>query len=195
MNKLLDAALSYAARGWKVFPLQVGGKFPLIPKSEGGRGFLDATTDETTIRAWWEREPQANVGIATGPDSNLVVLDFDSKNGGLVSQDSLEREYGYFETLGVATGGGGIHYYYSYPPGFVVRNKQGLFPGTDIRGSGGYVCAPPSIHESGTSYRWLNVGAAGPGALPEWLSELVIDTVRSAPSAASSVVLPDLVWS
>jgi hypothetical protein len=192
-NALLEAALSYASRGWKVFPLQVGGKFPLIPKSEGGRGFLDATTDEGQIRSWWEREPRANIGIATGPDSNLVVLDFDNKNGGLGSYTKLCEEHGDFVTLGVHTGGGGLHFYYAYPQGFVVRNKQGLFPGTDIRASGGYICAPPSLHESGEEYRWLADELSVPlvAALPMWLEQLVIDTVKPSSAPVSSVTLPE----
>ncbi len=60
----LDEALAYAKRGWAVFPLRPSSKFPLIPKDEGGRGCLDATTDEQQIRAWWTRQPDANIGLA-----------------------------------------------------------------------------------------------------------------------------------
>src|SRR5713226_1159337 len=89
----LDAALDYARRGWFVFPV--------FEPTDGGRctcnrsdcdspakhprtrnGFKAATTDELQIRQWWGRWPQANVGIATGVNSDLVVIDIDPRNGG-----------------------------------------------------------------------------------------------------------------
>ncbi len=57
----LAAALGYTRRGWRVFPCKPGGKTPLTP-----HGFQDATTDEATIRGWWEQWPDANIAIATG---------------------------------------------------------------------------------------------------------------------------------
>ena len=68
-----DAALRYAARGFRVFPCQPRGKAPLLGKDKGGNGFHDATTDAETIRAWWEKHPTANIGIATGHDGIFVV--------------------------------------------------------------------------------------------------------------------------
>jgi len=90
-NALLDAALEYAARGWHVFPCHT----PTSDDCSCGRdcgwigkhpqtinGLKDATTDEATIRRWWKRWPQANIGLATGAVSGLVVLDEDSYKGG-----------------------------------------------------------------------------------------------------------------
>ena len=79
-NDLLEAALQYAARGWHAFPLRPRSKMPAIAKKDGGRGFLDATTDPATIEAWWGRWPAANIGLATGA-SGLVVLDPDGPEG------------------------------------------------------------------------------------------------------------------
>jgi archaellum biogenesis ATPase FlaH len=135
---MLEAALAYAARGWRVFPLKPGDKRPLTPN-----GFKDAATDEATIREWWGICPQANVGIATGAVSGLFVFDVDKKSGGLETLDTLPLD-GEFVLYEVATGGGGIHYYFQHP-GFEVKNKAGIFPGIDIRGDGGYVVAPPSV--------------------------------------------------
>ena len=86
-------ALGYAHQGLRVFPLHARGKAPLFPnahpvgdplhgicKGECGRlghGFHDATTDEAKIRAWWEKRPDANIGI--NPDADLVVVDVDSE--------------------------------------------------------------------------------------------------------------------
>ena len=78
MNKL-DAALAYAKRGWAVIPLR--GKLPAISKADGGRGVHDATTDCDTIREWWTKDPDANVGIACGQASSIWVLDIDGDDG------------------------------------------------------------------------------------------------------------------
>ncbi|NLE94727.1 MAG: bifunctional DNA primase/polymerase, partial [Dehalococcoidia bacterium] len=58
-DELKRAALSYAARGWAVFPLAPNGKLPLIAKERGGRGVHDATTDPKQIATWWDQTPEA----------------------------------------------------------------------------------------------------------------------------------------
>ena len=168
--RCLDAALKYTRRGWPVLPLHfvVEGacscgdpacgspcKHPLsqlVP-----HGFKDATTDEATIRRWWARFPQANVGIRTGAVSRLVVLDVDPAHGGERSLASLIGQHG---DLGgapqVRTGGGGRHCYFRHPgTGRVIKNSVGsLGPGLDLRGDNGYVVAPPSRTAKG-EYAWI----------------------------------------
>ena len=77
----LDLALSYVARGWYVFPLQTRGKFPRIPKADGGQGFKDATLDPEQITSWWTKWPNANVGIACGALLISLILDTSSPTG------------------------------------------------------------------------------------------------------------------
>src|SRR5262245_37839915 len=77
----LDAALAYARDGFKVFPLGPRSKRPLIRHSQGGHGCLDATTNEEPVLAWWQGEPHANIGIACGPYSDLLVIDVDGPEG------------------------------------------------------------------------------------------------------------------
>lgn len=121
----------------------------------------------------WRRSPGANVGIATGVASGLVVVDVDLPRGGRESlrvlQDSgrtLPR------TLTAHTGGGALHLFYSGPGRRPVRNTAGRVPGVDgplagidVRGDGGYVVAPPSVHACGGRYRWRG-GTLAP--LPAW---------------------------
>ncbi len=156
MNDLLESALGYAARGWRVFPLKPRGKTPLVKT-----GFKAATVAPAQIRAWWDRWPDANIGIATGQMSGILVLDVDGPEG-VASLHRVKQKYGGPEglpaTLVCATGRG-FHIYYAIPPGLAIRcttgSKESDDEGLDVRADGGYVVAPPSIHETGTIYKWV----------------------------------------
>jgi hypothetical protein len=120
--RLLDAAFRYARQGWLVFRLAAGTKKPM----KGTRGFKDATTDRRPIRRWWRTTPDANVGIATGRVSDLLVLDIDPRNGGDKSIRKLEESHGSLpKTVSVRTAGGGRHYYFSLK-GKTVRSATGV---------------------------------------------------------------------
>lgn len=171
MSERLSAALSYADRGWPVFKLN--GKVP----TAGSRGFQDATTDAKHVRAWW-RKDRANIGIATGPAGKLV-LDIDTDHGGEKTLRELERRHGKLpKTVEARTGGGGRHVYFNNVSD-AGSSAGRLGKGLDIRGHGGYVVAPPSVHKSGKSYEWINspedTDVADP---PEWLIELCERDVR-----------------
>ena len=150
--RLLEDALRYAQRGWKIFPLAPRSKLPLIGKRFGGRGVLDATCDEAQIRRWWECQPVANIGVATG--DGLVVLDVDVKHGGDETLAALEKTHGTLPKTPLAfTGGGGWHYFFRVE--HAIKNSAGkLGTGIDIRGDGGYVVAAGSTHENGRPYAW-----------------------------------------
>lgn len=190
-NLLLDAALDYAQRGRKVFPVYgIGhegrcacgtpdcknpGKHPLTT-----RGLKDATTDETEIRTWWRQWPEANVAIATGAASGLIVLDVDPRHGGDKSLRRLEDQYGSWpKTPRARSGGSGEHIYFRHPGrDFTIRNLQGLggLPGLDLKGDGGYIIADPSLHVSGRRYQWKrsrhpDLYSLAPA--PRWLLDLV----------------------
>ncbi len=162
----LDSALAYAGLGWSVLPLHsvrggrctCGNTCSNIGKHPLGRlvpnGVHDATTAANVIRDWWRQCPDANVGIATGALSRLVVLDVDPRHGGDDSLAALLREHGDFpETVENLTGGGGRHLVFVHP-GVHVPNRAGLALGLDVRGDGGFIVAPPSLHLSGRRYLW-----------------------------------------
>ncbi len=148
------------------------GKHPLIKG-----GLYRATQDEATISGWWAMWPQANIGIRTGLESGLLILDVDPRNGGSESLEKLLSRYGGLpDTLVCSTGGGGWHYYFQYPGPRLVQLKGKVpdYPGLDIKLDGGYVVAPPSRHISGGTYRWQTdwrTTAIAP--VPEWLLELI----------------------
>jgi len=169
---MLEAALAEAARGRLVFPLHgvtakdhcTCGKYPCgdgnknagkHPRETGG--FYNATGVAATIRAWWTRCPDANIGIRTGRESGLVVLDIDPRNGGDESLEDLRAAYGDLpETVSCLTGGGGSHHYFAHPGDREVKcaTNLGGFRGIDLKADGGYVIAPPSQHASGREYVW-----------------------------------------
>ena len=165
-----SAALALAARGWPVFP--VAGKVPRT-----GRGCLDATTDATTVRRWFERIwPDAGVAVATG--RGLVVLDVDGDDGA-DSLHELERAYAPLPDTVRATTARGMHHYFATKRN--VANSAGrLGEGLDVRGRGGYVVAPPSPHPSGGRYEWdIAPGEADVAPAPAWL--LALTEHASAP--------------
>lgn len=138
-----DQALNYARQGFPVFPIQPGLKIPF----PGSRGLHDATVDPDQVRAWWEKYPEANIGLRTGEVSGVTVVDFDQKSGGMDSFASWPQP---ILTFQVETPGGGRHLYYKYEP--TLRQTTGLRPGVDVRNDGGYVLAPGSV-VGGREYR------------------------------------------
>lgn len=136
----LDAALSYLAQGWHVFPIHRGSKAPLTPQ-----GHHNATTNEDQVREWWSIWPDANVGIALNP-SGLYVLDIDCKKGakGYESLAELEADGPFPRAATVNTPTGGMHIYFRRPEGLPACRVIGFKPGLDLLGDG-YVLAPPSI--------------------------------------------------
>ncbi len=151
---MIKAALSYAAQMMPVFPLAPRGKLPAISKDHGGRGLYDATTDVLTIERWWRQFPDANIGVPTGERVGFFVVDIDPRHGGEDSLAALEREHGPLpDTVHALTGGGGWHILFKHVAG--IRNNAGrLGAGIDVRGDGGYVAMPPSVHASGRIYAW-----------------------------------------
>jgi putative DNA primase/helicase len=159
----LDAALSYAARGWHVFPCHTPtptgcscrrdcdriGKHPRTKN-----GLLDATTDPATIRRWWKMWPAANIAIRTGAVSGLAVLDQDNLKGGADGRSALERSYGPLPETVQGLTGNGLHEFFLHPGTPVKNGVETLGAGLNIRGDGGYVVAPPSLHTSGKHYAW-----------------------------------------
>lgn len=183
MNLLREAAPAYAHWGWRVFPLfgvEAGscrcgrtecsspGKHPLVR-----RGLHEASTDEKKIRSWWARWPEANIGVATGTSSGMVVVDIDLPE----AQTSLDR----LDQLGLdlsptltAQTGAGRHLYFTTSK--KLSNTTGRLPGLDeplpgidLRADGGYVVAPPSLHVTGTRYTWVDP-AIEPSSLPTWIT-------------------------
>ena len=166
-KSMVGEALRLAEMGLRVFPLN--GKTPI-----GGRGCRDATTDEYQIESWWERYPQANIGLATG--KGIAVLDVDVRRDG---GDSLRKlVYGHkedFRTVSAKSGGGGRHFFFGVTKDMWVPNsKDRIGRGLEVLYDGRYVVAPPSVHPiTGNTYEWVrDPRRAECLAMPRWLVEL-----------------------
>lgn len=191
----LAAAVRYARSGWPVFPCRPDGTPPpewKAPLTE--HGFCDATTDLGIIRAWWDRWPDANVGIATGvPGPDVLDVDVKPDGDGFAALGKLKR-------AGLLTGAaalvrtrsGGLHVYFAGTvEGCHALRRHHL----DFKGRGGYVMAPPSVvggkpyelldHRAGTAaLDWPKVSAAlAPPTSPRRFS-------RSAPLRSSGDLPP-----
>ncbi len=173
-------ALKYASYGWRVFPVWQANKgICTCQKAERctnpgkhprtRHGFQDGTTDERRIRLW--KWASANIGIATGAESNLVVVDVDSQD----SRTWIKRELSPVPPTVIArTGGGWWHLLFRHPGGYVASTNE---TEPHIRADGGFIVAPPSIHKSGNRYSWqrgCDPDTLAPAELPpDWVERLL----------------------
>ena len=192
----LTGALRYAENGWPVLPCHSPTRFgcscSLTDCSSPGKhprlsnGLTGASTDPYTIERWWHRWPTANIAIRTGEPSGLVVVDVDRRAGGHRTLSELVERHGVLPATMTVRTGDGIHLYFAHP-GRAVSNDAGrrVGAGIDIRGDGGYVLAPPSLHHTGRRYAVEAERAIAP--MPEWIRELVAPTppVRATVPRAS----------
>lgn len=164
-DNTLEAALIYASWGWHIMPIRAGMKRPAI-----NDWCNEATTDEKTIRAWWEtfttNGVNPNIGLLTGKKSRVVVVDVDPRNEGHLHIEELLQELQAKSHLCKPfivskTGGGGTHYFFEWPdhiPFIRTRSgKNGLRPGIELKADQALVVLPPSIHPSGVAYEWMPI--------------------------------------
>jgi hypothetical protein len=166
----LEAALGYLKHGWAVVPAGKRAKRPIVRWQR----FQHEMPTQEQLTGWYKRWPQANLAVVTGGISGIVVLDIDPRHDGAESLTALEARHGALpETVESVTGGGGRHVYFAHP-GREIRNRVGLAPGIDMRGDGGCIIVPPSMHPSGKRYRWKPGHAPGQlklAPLPVWLEQ------------------------
>ena len=144
---LFDRACEYMERGWSVIPLHF--KRPAL---QSWNEYRHRRPSYDEIRGWFNGTSNTltGVGILTGLQSELVVIDCDTKADSRWWYDNYPRS-----PLVVYTGGGGSHHYYRTVDGVEVGNRTRIRGRKiDLRGEGGYVAAPPSLHTSGQVYQW-----------------------------------------
>jgi predicted transcriptional regulator len=138
------------------------------PRTE--HGLSDASLDLGQINQWWHDWPDANVGIRTGTPGGIVVLDVDGSEG-TESLGTFEAQFGTLPTTRTGRTGKGRHFLFRTPETKVVNRAGVLAPGLDIRGTGGYIVAPPSRHACGIRYSWED-WTVPIATMPDWLLDL-----------------------
>lgn len=159
-SPLAEAAHDYVERGLAIIPLGVGKKEP-VTKS----GLNDWTDNPGQIDVWWGQgehagkrgNPSYNIGMACGQVSGgIIAIDLDCHSdeaNGLHFLRNWEVEHGKLpETWTQITGSGGKQLFYR--AGQDIRNSANGEIGVDVRGNGGYVVLPPSLHPCGDCYEW-----------------------------------------
>ena len=162
MTSTLQQALAYRRRGFSVIPIKPKDKTPLI----AWEPYQTEVASESTIKHWFESFANANIGLVTGAISDCVVIDPDSEE----AKNKLKELLPNYDLSKVPRShtGKGWHLFFKHP-GVGIPNRTGVLPNVDVRGDGGYVVAPPSIHPNGKEYKW-EVPLNGP--LPELPVEL-----------------------
>ena len=159
-------------------------KKPLVSWTE----YQKRLPTEEEVRHWLKMNPDANIGIVTGKVSNLVVFDLDSQE----AEQYAEDEGGFPDTIRVKTGKG--RHIYMKHPGFEVRNKVNKKLAIDIRGDGGYVAAPPSVHGSGRRYSWeegYSIFEIDPAPCSPWMMDYLKDLSVREEKPAEEVTMAE----
>jgi hypothetical protein len=203
MTDLLDHARLYLALGFAVLPVHAaverGGRLRCScgrddcahpAKHPVGRlvhnGWKGASRGAPAVERWFADGRRLNLGIVTGAASGIIALDVDPRHGGDETLAALERDHGELPpTWRFLTGGGGEHILFRHPGRNVANSAGKIGPGIDVKGDGGYIVAPPSVHISGRPYA-ISVDHHpddGPLAdLPAWL----LKRIASAPTGVRS---------
>lgn len=162
MSYLRTMAIWYAkSRGWHVFPLKPNRFEPLTQ-----HGFKDASNDPAVVQAWWDKWPDANIGLALAP-SGLMAADVDPRNDGDATWQEL---YAHLDSpLKAKSAGNGVHYLFKVPEGAEVKGSLGK--GIDGKWRG-YILLAPSVRvgvegKPDGKYEWLGKGSEQPAAMPD----------------------------
>jgi putative DNA primase/helicase len=154
-------AATYRRRGLCPIPTKHGSKEPHLAELAP---YLSRVATREELGSWsWP-----GVGIVTGPLSSILVLDVDGPEG-----EAELKKHGHPITPMVRTASGGLHLYFKHPAAD-IRTGIRVAPGLDVKASGGYVVAPPSIGPNGKPYKWLvSLEDAEPADPPDWLMRLL----------------------
>ena len=170
---MMGAALAYRRMGLSVIPCRRD-KRPIIPWGP----YQTKRASEAQIREWWTKNPNANIGIVCGSISGVDVIDCDTEEAyQLLNDDFLPESC----VTATARTPHGYHVYFNYETG--LTNAVRAITGTDLRTSGGYVVAPPSVNKNGGAYAWLeglSIKEAPPGAMPTMLRDVLMQSAESS---------------
>lgn len=141
----------YREKGLSVIPIPYKTKAAKIKWEEYQR----RRATEAEIESWFGNNSTNLAIVCGGVSANLVVVDCDTEEKYFevkqiieekLSLDNLENRTPVVKT------GKGYHIYFRT----ATPVKSAKFPRLDIKGEGGYILAPPSIHPNGSRYSFVN---------------------------------------
>jgi hypothetical protein len=170
---LVAAALDLADRGIPVFPCNATKR----PTTE--HGHLDASIDPATIRRMFANPLARHIGIPTGEQSGIDVLDIDPRKGGDAWLAANEHRLPPTRRHGSLSGG--WHILFRYGPHRLRSSNDRLAPGVDLKTDGGY------------AVWWPASGLAVTGPEPiDWPADLVDEIASRTGRRALGEVGPDV---
>jgi len=183
-NRIFKAALEYQARGYPVIPIKKDPDPDLDKKPYiKWKKYQTEKPTAADIKKWWDKWPNAMIGIVTGKISGVTVIDPDTQSG-VECVESLLPES--LEIPTVDTPGGGRHYWFDYVPGIPNRSRLEGLTDTDARNDGGYVVVPPSVGSNGKAYRGINgldITKVKAPPMPEILRDVILQGVAVRPTS------------
>lgn len=167
----LNQALRYLAMGLSVIPLRPRDKKPKLASWKEYQGRLST---EEELRAWFA-DGRANLGIVTGAVSGVVVVDADSQE----AQSWIQAQH---PSPMTTVTGKGRHFWFRHPITEVRNGAKLRGMALDVRGDGGYVVAPGSVHPDGGLY--TEEGVWSVEGLPvfesSWLQDSKVQPLKAA---------------
>lgn len=192
-SPLVEAAADYLNRGLHVIAL--AGKTPngLVHRTglhNAISGPVETGDDWSLLAGAFDHPKTTGIGILTR--FPYVVVDIDGEEGAQQWLDIVGEDLDLDNARWVAQTGRGLHLWYgtTRPTGTMK-----LGPKLDLKGDGGYVAAPPSLHPDGHRYRWLiEPGAEAPMEAPEPLARLIANHAYDLASALAAKSLRKNAW-
>jgi hypothetical protein len=166
MRSVHDEAVHLAKLGLRIVPVKPGSKVPDLARWQ-----VKATRRPQTIDKWFPKGTNRNIGVRTG--KGLVVMDIDPGRGGEDSFAKLTERHGHPPKTAMShTGSGGWHLLFRTRR--KIGNRVDVLPGIDVRGDGGLVVVPPSVHPvTEKRYAWVHHPSEGIADLPDWLGKII----------------------
>ena len=165
---ILECALQYRENGWSIFP--ANGKQPALLSWER---YQDTPATEEQIKRWFSNNKNQNIALVTGKVSGIIAFDIDGEAAAahfhhmLDSIGDKEMTSAISNTLRTKTGGGNLHILIGFKPeefsnGDLIGNpllwlsNEAKHNEIRLKGEGGYIIVPPSLHPNGNRYEFVN---------------------------------------